>query len=887
MRTTIQQLEDLKEWSKDSTRYERRLAFRGNTPSYLAPREPAGTIPVEWDELSDREVEYYRTGPWSTREEYQKGQLVQPGPGRQGYRGEALTEQPFDVTKINLSEYEKKLIRDEFPELEFKFNKKQPIGIKAYKNHMNYKRVKDFIQRDFKTTVAFEPLSLGAQREIMREFTLPKGMEWNFEKYRYGISDGRAEGKGKYGSPQRTHKGTIHKGDRKLVRKIARFVSDPTKSETRYWGRKHSPGGFILSSVDRAVLQGNKNYKLKIKDGRVIGFVDKTVLDKNGNPIEFLYKGHGEERLKPGQKLITSHPQFKKIEKFYDVAFEATKSLDDTSRVFQKLFEGKGFNTANIRFTDLVRFLGDETTKGAVENAISKHHKKGVGTSPLKDLQIVTQVNNQFADDMAKKIRLGKLTVEDLEAINKRGVRFQVDGKWYGKDTGSTPKEQYKKVISEAIGDVKKWDTKKFKKFKIHVDKQLPNIIKGYQKAGIGGNCKAYGGRVGLAEAGAVNMSKCMTKAIEDNKKAMGSTDDSVRAAAIFKNRQAVNNAKKIPAIAKLIRQGIQKGKSSVGWLLGGWNIPLEAIVEGGIYEYYRRKGYTHDQAFAETFTPRLLKEGAEGKSTEDVPWYGGAEELLEKELYKIKGENEFMDVDNRPPMQDPEFGQVIGEREGVKRYIDNMAALDEVTSEYYKTQDHLAAAQSGRVKIDPDTIARLQIKLKELEAEGIRLNRLTKEGSSDWQLHQTQLEKQQYDQGMRSLEYGEWGQGDTPELARRREEERYRLMNEKFPGYHKGAMDKRLEDWGYYMNPNLRSYKGQTVQRPEGLKFIKGWTYDDFSDYLKDQDKMAYFAENFRTEKAGGGIANIRRPWAIPPESGPDPQGLASMNNYVTKRTG
>jgi hypothetical protein len=36
----------------------------------------------------------------------------------------------------------------------------------------------------------------------------------------------------------------------------------------------------------------------------------------------------------------------------------------------------------------------------------------------------------------------------------------------------------------------------------------------------------------------------------------------------------------------------------------------------------------------------------------------------------------------------------------------------------------------------------------------------------------------------------------------------------------------------------------------------------------------------------AGGGIAGIRRPWAIPPESGPDPQGLASLNNYATKRT-
>ena len=42
--STIQQLEDLKEWSQDSTRYERRLNFRG-------------------------------------------GQLVQPGPGRQGYAG--------------------------------------------------------------------------------------------------------------------------------------------------------------------------------------------------------------------------------------------------------------------------------------------------------------------------------------------------------------------------------------------------------------------------------------------------------------------------------------------------------------------------------------------------------------------------------------------------------------------------------------------------------------------------------------------------------------------------------------------------------------------------------------------------------------------------------
>ena len=43
------------------------------------------------------------------------------------------------------------------------------------------------------------------------------------------------------------------------------------------------------------------------------------------------------------------------------------------------------------------------------------------------------------------------------------------------------------------------------------------------------------------------------------------------------------------------------------------------------------------------------------------------------------------------------------------------------------------------------------------------------------------------------------------------------------------------------------------------------------------------------REERAGGGIAGIRRPWAIPPESGPMPQGggLSSQFNRVKKLTG
>jgi len=106
MRTTIQQLEDLKEWSKDSTRYERRLAFRSSQYAPGSMGTEAGTIPIEFDELSDREREYYRKGPWSTREDYSKGQLVQPGPGRIGFQdGSESKKYPQTYRLVEGAEY--------------------------------------------------------------------------------------------------------------------------------------------------------------------------------------------------------------------------------------------------------------------------------------------------------------------------------------------------------------------------------------------------------------------------------------------------------------------------------------------------------------------------------------------------------------------------------------------------------------------------------------------------------------------------------------------------------------------------------------------------------------------------------------------------------------
>jgi transcriptional regulator with XRE-family HTH domain len=52
-----------------------------------------GGVDPAFDELSGREEEYYRKPPFATREDYRKGQLVQPEPGRPGFmEGKLVTQ---------------------------------------------------------------------------------------------------------------------------------------------------------------------------------------------------------------------------------------------------------------------------------------------------------------------------------------------------------------------------------------------------------------------------------------------------------------------------------------------------------------------------------------------------------------------------------------------------------------------------------------------------------------------------------------------------------------------------------------------------------------------------------------------------------------------------
>ena len=131
--------------------------------------------------------------------------------------------------------------------------------------------------------------------------------------------------------------------------------------------------------------------------------------------------------------------------------------------------------------------------------------------------------------------------------------------------------------------------------------------------------------------------------------------------------------------------------------------------------------------------------------------------------------------------------------------------------------------------------------------------------------------------------------------FEREQADKRQEAMEDKFPDYTKYQLDKELEASGYVIDPNIAKYKKdlQFLTKediltkyqpafPPGVEAKPVSTYDTIKGILSDEDKLRYYADNFRMEKATGGragymggrIAAIRKPNAIPPER----QGLRSI---------
>jgi len=146
---------------------------------------------------------------------------------------------------------------------------------------------------------------------------------------------------------------------------------------------------------------------------------------------------------------------------------------------------------------------------------------------------------------------------------------------------------------------------------------------------------KKMGFRCNKAGGGVEDVA-CYLDDVKKTKADARSSDVLKRAKALTKERKALEVAKTLPKVGNIIRKGVQVGAGAVSGALsavglGPVGVAIEAAIEGGFYDNARRNGYTHEQAYAETFLPKLITDAA-GTTNTGTSLFEGAESMIEKE---------------------------------------------------------------------------------------------------------------------------------------------------------------------------------------------------------------------------------------------------------------
>ena len=146
---------------------------------------------------------------------------------------------------------------------------------------------------------------------------------------------------------------------------------------------------------------------------------------------------------------------------------------------------------------------------------------------------------------------------------------------------------------------------------------------------------KKMGFRCNKAGGGVEDVA-CYLEDVKKTKADARSSDVLKRAKALTKERKALQVAKTLPKVGNIIRKGVQVGAGAVSSVLsavglGPVGFAIEAAIEGGFYDNARRNGYTHEQAYAETFLPKLITDAA-GTTNTNTKLFEGADAMIEKE---------------------------------------------------------------------------------------------------------------------------------------------------------------------------------------------------------------------------------------------------------------
>ena len=327
---------------------------------------------------------------------------------------------------------------------------------------------------------------------------------------------------------------------------------------------------------------------------------------------------------------------------------------------------------------------------------------------------------------------------------------------------------------------------------------------------------------------------------ISKTRQNLKSTDVRVRAAANAKLNKGLQIAKTLPQIGTFLRRvgqatvgGVAKAlqATGIGTPVG---LAIEGMVEGGVYDYFKGQGYTDQQALSETFFPGMVSGRPKG-----VPWYGGAEQLLEKELTK---------------------GQPR-----VAQYVDALKDQERVFDAFGRKEQGLQARRK-------DITDMASADIQDLNRSGTisRINRIMNPESMASRAYQTAVEKQAGRQDQRARDYKDrfYVQREPSEFMQNQlQKERNKAMLEMFPPPTVEGVQNLFEAYG--VEDRLKDFEAQD--------------YKNVMSVLDDLQKQDYFADNFRLEKAGGGIAKIAGvDQGPPPESGPNSQGLQGLMKRV-----
>ena len=441
---------------------------------------------------------------------------------------------------------------------------------------------------------------------------LPSGFSADFNSNILGIKAGGGAGGG-------TSRLTKTLGDNIFSTVIYNFNDDVRKKITNEFKQALSGGPAQVKQEARKILKNSELLKKYNLDKRIHGPISRLIFKEIGEDLyrniqTFRNPRSGTAELLHYLKDVVD-PKYKSqfIEAENAIKLASAGKIKDAKKLWninEKIMYDHKIPSSliDLGYADEIEYIKlsptTETFNVEIKNRqfdkpMNKLLKRYENASP-ENKKVIFQEIQDLKNNFSKKY--GNY-LDDVSITADKAGKIKFSSK--------TP------VVTKKTDLVKSLETSlQQEKFPKMSDKEQMKILKrmGYRCA------KA---------SGAGETLECYIKDVEETKAQARKGDPT----AIKRQKKAFDVAKQLPKIGKLVRQGVQAGAAGLAtafkWTGLGSPIgyAIEAAVEGVVYDYYRGKGYNHEQAFAETLIPGALK----GRP-EDVPWYGGAEKLIEKE---------------------------------------------------------------------------------------------------------------------------------------------------------------------------------------------------------------------------------------------------------------